>query len=540
MFWGDNETSGKADSNSGESSEGSSDTEQILNLVEEDTIPTMDVSMATDEISFIYMGNTMEGLYRIGQGGKLVPGIAKEHKVSDDGLTWTFTLRDDAKWSNGDPVTAHDFVYSWQRAVDPSTGSEYGPYIMGGVIKNAKKINEGDLPADQLGVKADGDHTLIVTLEKPTPYFKSLTTFGTLFPLNEKFVEKQGKEYATNSKKLLSNGPFIIKDWKNTSTSWTLVKNPDYWDAEHVNLEKITFDVVKDAQTRVDLYEKGEIDRAMLVSDLVDKYSSRDDFTTIPQGTLSWLKFNQTRSEALANVNIRKAISKSINKQAIVDEVLNDGSIVTNGFVPEKFSVDPETGEYFREINGDLVTYDKEKAKELWKKGLEEIGKDKVELEFLGGDKPNTKVMNQYVANQMEKNLPGLTITLKQVPSKQKMELDTNMDYDIEFAGWGPDYLDPYTWLSLWLTDGGNNHMGYSNPEYDKLIQSTVDELALKPEKRFDAFLQAEKILAEDAAVAPLYQSSRALLISPKIQGVLHNQVGITYDYKWARVRGAE
>ncbi|ASN03969.1 peptide ABC transporter substrate-binding protein [Virgibacillus necropolis] len=540
---GDDGGSTSSDSGSdsgGETAEGSEDVKQVLNLLESDTIPTMDVSMATDELAFIYLGNTMEGLYRLDKDSKMVPGIAKDHTVSEDGLTWTFNLREDAKWSNGAPVTAHDFVYAWQRAVDPATGSEYGPYMMGGVIKNATAVNLGEVPVEELGVKADGDYTLVVTLEKPTPYFESLTAFGTYFPLNEKFVEEQGDNYATSSETLLSNGPFTMENWKSTSTSWTLAKNPEYWDAETVKLEEITFDVVKDAQTRVDLYEKGEADRATISSDLVDKYASHEDFTITPEASLFYLKLNQTKSEALANVNIRKAISMAINKQAMVDEVLNDGSVVSNGFVPTDFSFHPETNEDFREINGDLVTYDVEKAQELWKKGLEEIGKEKVELGFLGSDKTQSKITNEFLANQLESNLPGLEITLQQVPFEQRLELDTSENYDIQYAGWGPDFLDPYTWLNLWLTDGGNNHMGYSNEKYDELVQSTVNELALEPVKRYEAFLEAEKILAEDAAVAPLYQSARAQLISPKIQGVVKNVMGATYDYKWASVAATE
>lgn len=529
---------GDSDGNTGESSEG--DVEQVLHLLESDTIPSMDRTLSTDALSAIYIANTSEGLYRLGEDVEVTPGIAKDHSVSEDGITWTFNLRKDAKWSNGDPVTAHDFVYAWRRAVDPESGSEYGPYMMGGVIKNATAINEGEKPIEELGVKADGDYTFVVTLEKPTPYFESLTTFMTFSPLNQKFVEEQGEKYATSSETLLSNGPFILKDWKSTSANWKLVKNPDYWDADAVQLEVLTFDVVKDPQVGVDLYEKGEADRAGVSSDLVDKYASNDDFTTTSEPTIFWLKLNETTSDALANVNIRKAISKSINKQALVDEVLNDGSVVANGFVPKGFSKHPETGEDFREINGDLVTFDAEKAKELWEKGLEEIGSDKVELEFIGQDTETSKLMNEYLVNQMETNLPGLEVTLKQIPFEQKLELDSKMDYDIQVNGWLPDYLDPYTFLNLWLTDGQNNKMGYSNPTYDKLIESTTNELALKPVKRFEAFLEAEKVLAEDAVVVPLYQRARAQLISPKIQGVIKNPMGAQYDYKWASVGSAE
>ncbi|WP_060680269.1 peptide ABC transporter substrate-binding protein [Virgibacillus halodenitrificans] len=518
--------------NAGDSAEGNN--EQVLHLTNGDTIPTMDASMATDEYAFQFLSSTTDGLYRLGENGEIKEGIATNHEVSEDALTWTFNLREDAVWSNGDPVTANDFVYAWQRAVNPDTGSEYGPYMMSGVIKNASAISSGDKKVDDLGIKALDDYTLEVTLEKPTPYFESLTTFGTFLPLNQKFVEEQGKDYATSTDTLLSNGPFILKDWESTANKWKLVKNPDYWDADTVQLEEITYDVVKNPQTLVDLYEKGEIDRADLSSDLVDLYSTRDDFNTITESSMTFIKFNQTKSEALKNENIRKALSRAVDKQALVDEILNNGSLVSNGAVPQDFAAHPETGEDFRDINGDMVTFSKDEAKKYWEKGLEEIGQDKVELEFLSGDSETSKVMNEYIANQLQTNLPGLTVTLKQVPFEQRLDLTTNMDYDIAISAWGADYLDPYGWLNLWLTDGGNNETGYSSEEYDQLVQSTVGDLAQKPVERFEASLEAEKVLFDDAVIAPLFQKARAQLISPELTGVINNAFGAKYEYKWA------
>src|SRR5690606_11757895 len=173
--------------------------EEVLNFINGDYIPSMDPSKVTDEFGFQFVGATMEGLYRLGEDGEIKEGIAKgEPEVSEDGLTWTFKLREDAKWSNGDPVTAHDFVYSWQRAVKPETKSEYGPYMMAGVIKNADESSKGELPVEELGVKAIDDYTLEVQLANPTPYFESLTTFGTFMPLNQKFVEEHGENFATS------------------------------------------------------------------------------------------------------------------------------------------------------------------------------------------------------------------------------------------------------------------------------------------------------------------------------------------------------
>jgi oligopeptide transport system substrate-binding protein len=510
--------------------------EKVLNLLNPEAIPSMDPSLATDESSFIYLAATMEGLYRLDEKTQPTPGIATEHKVSDDGLTWTFTLREDAKWSNGDPVTAHDFVYSWQRAVNPDTASEYGPYMMNGVIKNAAAISNSELAVEELGVKAEGDYTLVVQLENPTPYFETLTTFGTFLPLNQKFVEEKGDSFATSTENLLANGPYTIANWSSTSDTWELVKNKDYWDANTVKMDKLTFKVVKDPQTALDLYEEGTVDRMDLTSDLVDQYSSNDDYLVSADTFVYFLKFNQTTSDALANKNIRLALSRAFDKEGLVNEILNNGSIVANGLVPKDFTPMPETGKDFREESGDLVKYDLEAAKEFWAKGLEELGTDSVELEFLADDDKTTKLLVEYVANQLSTNLEGLKVNIKQVPKEQRLDLDSNMDYELQLSRWGPDFLDPFTFMNLWTTDSGNNWTGYSSPVYDQLVFDTASKLATDNVARYNNFLDAEKVLFEDGAIAPVYQSSRAQLISPRVQGVFVNPFGATYEYKWADV----
>lgn len=524
------ETKGTADNKS------NSGSEKVLNFINPEAIPSMDPALATDESSFVYLAATMEGLYRLDKDTKPEPGIAIDHEVSPDGLTWTFKLRDDAVWENGDPVTANDFVYAWRRAVDPATGSEYGPYMMNGVIKNATAISKGEMAPDQLGVRAEDDYTLIVELENPTPYFESLTTFGTFLPLNQKFVEEQGDKFATSSVTLLANGPYTIEDWKSTSNSWNLVKNDKYWDAKTVKMDKLTFKVVKDPQTAVNLYEENSVDRVDLTSDLVDQYTSNDDYTVTPDTFVYFIKFNQTKSEALANTNIRAAISRAFDKKALVEEILNNGSIVANGLVPKDFTPMPDSGKDFREVSSDLMKYDLDAAKQFWAKGLEELGTDKVELELLADDDATTKIMVEYIANQLETNLEGLTVKIKQVPKEQRLDLDTNMDYQMQVSRWGPDFLDPYTYMNLWTTDSGNNWMGYSNPKYDELVKATVTTLATDNDARYQNFLEAEKILFEDAAIAPIYQASRAQLISPRVKGVFINPFGATYEYKWADV----
>ncbi|MFC7321212.1 peptide ABC transporter substrate-binding protein [Halobacillus campisalis] len=512
--------------------ESSGDSEQVLNLMESAEIPTMDASMATDAVAFQWLGSTTDGLYRLGLDAQPEPAIAEDHEVSEDGLNWTFNLREDATWSNGDPVTANDFVYAWQRAVDPDTGSEYGPYMLGGVIDNATEIADGETPVEELGVEATDDYTLEVTLEKPTPYFESMTAFGTFLPLNQAFVEEAGEDYALEADTLLSNGPFMFTEW-NQGEGWTLEKNEDYWDADNVQLEQINVSVVKETSSGVNLYNSGEVDRTGLTAEFVDEYRSSEEFRVEEEPTLFYLKMNQ-ENEILSNVNARKAIQMVIDRQSMVDTILNNGSVPGVGDIPHNFTSHPETEEDFREINGDLVETNKEEAQELWSTAKEELGIEEAEIGYLGGDTETSKNLDAYLKAQLEE-LEGLTVNVQAVPFQERLDRDTAMDYDLQNSGWGPDYIDPNTFLNMWVTDGANNKTGYSSEEYDSLIEEANDELALEPVERYENFLEAEKILIQDdAVIAPLYQRATAYLWSSSVKDVGVNPMGADFNYKYA------
>ncbi|WP_182200038.1 peptide ABC transporter substrate-binding protein [Paraliobacillus salinarum] len=529
------------DDTSSDGGEGTEDSapEQVLNILESAQIPTMDSAQATDAVAFQFLGETMEGLYRLDENAQPIPAIAAgEPEISEDGTEWTIQLRDDAVWSNGEPVVAADFVFAWRRAVDPQTGSEYGPFMMNGVLKNAEAVNKGEVPVEELGVEAVSDTELKITLEKPVPYFHSLLTFGTYLPLNEAFVTEKGEDYALNSDNLLYNGPFKLTEWDPTGENpeqWTLVKNADYWDAESVKLEKINVSVVKETSTAVNLYNTDEVDRAGLSAEYVEKYAGSEDYKSLPEPTLFYLKLNQS-NEALANQNIRKAIAMSIGKQDLVDVILANGSIPATGAVPKDFTTHPETGEDFREINGDLITEDKEAAKDFWAKGLEELGVDSVELGYLGGDSDVALEMDAYIKDQLEENLEGLTVEVVSVPFEERISRNEKGEYDIQNSGWGPDYLDPNTWLEMWTSTSPYMTNNYNNEEYDSLIAEANNELLTDPVKRYENFLEAEKVLMEDAAIAPLYQRSRAYLWRPSVKGVIFNPMGADFTYKHAYI----
>jgi oligopeptide transport system substrate-binding protein len=516
-------------------SSGNGDTakkDQVLNLVEKQEIPTMDSALATDVVSFNALNNTMEGLYRLGKDDKPVEGMAKgEPQVSADGKIWTFKLRD-AKWSNGDPVTANDFVYAWRKVVDPKTGSEYA-YIMYD-IKNAQAINEGKMKPEQLGVKALDDKTLQVQLETPVPYFKNLLTFGTFLPQNEKFVKQQGKKYGLEANTTLYNGPFVLSSWKHDD-KWQLKKNPNYWDKNSVKLKEVNVKVVKDTQTMVNLYESKAVDRVLLDSEFVDKYKNDKDFRTEKEANVFFLRFNE-QNPVLKNVDARKAISMAFDKKQFTNVILNNGSVPADFFVPLEFAKGPD-GKYFRQDNGNFNTYNVKEAKKHWEKAKKALGKDKITLELLNYDDDLSKKAGEYLKEQLEKNLKGLTVNIKQQPFKQKLELETKTDYDFSLAGWGPDYADPMTFIDMFTTGSGNNQMHYSNPEYDKLVQEAKTTYAQQPEKRWEAMLKAEKILLDqDAAIAPVYQRGVAVLQRPYVKGLLKHKVGPELTYKWVSV----
>ncbi|MGG3624431.1 peptide ABC transporter substrate-binding protein [Bacillus gobiensis] len=522
----------------GGSSEDSGDKKQEAVILESAELPDMDSVKATDTVSFTTLNNVMEGLYRMDQNQEPIPAIADgEPEVNEDKTVYTFKLRD-TKWSNGDPVTANDFVYAWQRSLDPKTESDYGPYMMSGKIKNADKVYAGKAKPSELGIKAIDDKTLEITLEKPVPFIESLLAFPTFYPQNQKFIEEKGDNYAKNAENLVYNGPYTLAKWEGSqATTWQYAKNDQYWDKDNVSMNKITFNVSKDPQAAANAFEAGEADVTPKLSTaaVLEKYQDDNRKVQWLEPTIFWLKMNQ-KNEALANENIRRAIAMSFDKEALVNDVLQNGSVPAYYEVPQDFVKD-ESGKDFRE-NGDFLKMNKEEAKKLFAQGLKELGQSEVTINYLGDDTESAKTIASYMKDQLEGTLDGLTLNIQSVPFATRIDRDTSENYDIQVAGWGPDYLDPITFSDLWITKGGNNHMNYSNKKYDQLINDAQNKLADKPEERWATLQEAEKVLLEeDAALAPIYQRSSNVLVSDKLEGFTYHLVGPEYSYKWLKVK---
>lgn len=504
---------------------------QVLNVTVSEEIPSLDTVKTMDGTSAHVMQNIFEGLYVLDDQDQPIPAVAKSFKRSEDGKKYTFDLRKDAKWSNGDNVTANDFMFAWKRAINPETASQYAYMLF--YVKNAKEINKGTVPLAELGVKVINDYKLEVELEQPIPYFLQLLALPIYLPQHESFLKEQGKNYALEPSNLLYNGPFILEKWKHEQ-EFQLKKNATYWDEKKVKLDEINFQIVKDTMTAVNLYEAGNLDRVPINSQFVDKYKGDKELHMSSEPAIAMLRFNEKNS-ALANKKVRQAISFALNKEDFVAHFINNGAKPATGLVPVGH-INEETGKNFREENGNLSLYDVQSAKKNWEEAKKELGVEQVNFEFLTFEQDNAKRMAEYIKGDLEKNLQGLTIQIKQQPFKQKLQLEQTGDYDITMANWGPDYKDPISYLELFTTGNQNNKMNYSNRHYDELIKKAKSDLVLDQKKRWEALQEAERILLGDAAVAPLYQMGSAYVQKDYVRGIEKHQFGGIYTYKNAYI----
>ncbi|HFK1682640.1 peptide ABC transporter substrate-binding protein [Bacillus sp. SRB1LM] len=510
---------------------------QVLNRTENQEIPTMDVSKSTDTLGSQILGNTMEGLYRLDKDNKPIPAAAESSTKSEDGKKYTFKLRKDAKWSNGDPVTAKDFVYAWQRLLDKNTAAEYA--FIAFYIKNAEAINKGEKPLTDLGAKAVDDYTLEVELEKPVPYFLNLMAFPSYYPLNEKFVKEKGDKFGLEADTTLYNGPFVMASWKHEQ-GWQLKKNDKYWDNKTVKLEEINYSVVKEVATKVNLYDTGSIDFTLLSGEFVDKYkSNKEEYGEYSEASTFFLRLNQKRNgqdTPLKSKKLREAIALSIDKKGLANVILNNGSKATDQLVPKGLATGPD-GKDYQETFKNGLKYDPKKGAAAWEAAKKELGKDQVTIELLSYDDGTAKKIADYFKDQIEKNLKGVTVNTKIQPFKQKLKLESAQDYEVSFAGWSPDYSDPMTFIDMFESKSPYNQMSYSNPKYDEMVAKAGNELLSDPKKRWETLGKAEKLfLEEDAGLVPLYQTGRAYVMKPNVKGIVKHNISPEYSFKWAYV----
>lgn len=445
-----------------------SDEGQVFRKVIPQDMTTLDTTLITEAVSGDIAGQAFEGLYTMDKHDKAEPAVATSlPKKSNDGKTLTINLRKDAKWSNGDPVTANDFVFAWRKVVDPKTGSEFA-YIMSD-IKNADQVNAGKKPVKDLGIKALNKYKLQVKLERPVPYINELLALNTFDPQNEKVAKKYGKAYGTTADKAVYNGPFKVVNWQ-VEDKIQLVKNKDYWDKKHVKLDKVQYKVLKDGQAGTSLYETNSVDDTLVSSEQADKYKDSPSFNKRLTAGTFFIKMNQKNKPEFKNKNLRKAIAKSIDKETYVNSTLNNGSTVSNKFTATGTAKTPEGKDFASTVKSPL-NFDKKDAKNNWKKAQKELGKKNVTFTLNVEDTPGAKISAEYIKSQIENNLPGVEMKVKQMPFKQKTNLELAGDFEATYSGWVPDYPDPTAFLQIMTTGNPQNNTDWSNKEYDKLIK---------------------------------------------------------------------
>ena len=518
---------------------------KYANVMLSTNVMSLDCNLATDGDSFEVIADCIDGLTQMDPDGAAIPALAESWDISEDGLTWTFHLRD-AKWANGDPVTANDFVFAWKTAC--LKNEEYG-YMLDssvGCVKNADEIMYDGADVDTLGVTAVDDKTLQVELIAPVSFFDSLMYFPTFYPLNEKFYTECGDSYGTSPETFLSCGAYILEDYTPGAASFSLKKNPDYWDAANIAIDGLKYQVVGSSDNALTAFKNGTLDLVSISGSQVPAAQQDADLSSkikvTGAGYMWYLSFSQTDANAnggeLANANLRLAITNAIDRVSLVENYVMDGSLPTYTCVPPQFAASATTGEDFsadQEMFADVCSYNPEKAAEYFELAKEELGTDSFEYTMIYGNNEGDEVQKvaQAIKEQVEANLPGVVLNLQAMSKAERLDKMQNDNYDVALTRWGPDYADPMTYLGMWITDNANNYGFWSNAEYDQLIADcTTGAYVQDYDARWAALYEAETLAMNEAVIAPLYTKSNANLVSEKLTGVDFHPVALNRVFK--------
>ncbi len=489
--------------------------------------PSLHPGLAKDSTSGTVLRQTLEGLTRIGKDGKPENAMAEDVQVSDDQKVYTFKIRD-AKWSNGDPVTANDFEAAWKWALDPNNQSEYAYQLY--YIKGGEAANTAGGSLDEVGVKALDEKTLEVTLENATPFFLELTAFYTYLPFNSKIAEANPNWANDAGENYTTNGPFVMTEWAH-SDKIVLEKSETYWDADAVKLTKIEMIMINDPNTELSMFDNGELDWAgaptgALPTDAMQALKDEGRLTTQSIAGVYKYKFNTTVAP-FNNVNIRKAFALSINRQELIDNILQGEQQPAMALVPPSMFKENEKG-YFNDN-------DVEKAKEYLQKGLEEMGlKDASELPAVTLSY-NTSEAHQKIAQAIQdmwKNNLGVEVNLDNQEWAVYLDKVHSLDYQVARMGWLGDFNDAINFLEMFRdAKGGNNDTGWENKEYQELLAKSATEG--DPEVRQQMLKDAEAIFMDEMPIAPIYYYTNNWVQDPKLKDVVVSGLG-DVQYKWA------
>ena len=481
---------------------------------------SLDPALAQGTHESWILENVFEGLMTFDENGELVPGMAESYEISEDGLTYTFKIRDGVTWSNGDPVTAEDFEYTWKRALDPELAADYAHILY--YIKGAQAYNSGEGSRDDVAVKALDEKTLEVTLEAPTAYFLELTAFYTYFPVNKNVVESN-PDWAKDPETHVSNGPFKLVRWDHNAKI-VLEKNESYYNADKIKLDGIELDIIEDQNTAWQKYEGGEYHILVDVpTSVVAQLKAQNDPQLNIGNQIGTYYYNVNPDvKPFNNAKVRQALSMAIDCETITENITQGGQIPAEGVVP--YGLKDENGNEFRDGVGSLVEYDPDKAKQLFEEGLAEEGMTLEEFNsgqfvILYNTSESHKKIAQAV-QEMWRTTLGIEIGLENVEFQVKLDREKAGDYQISRGGWIGDYMDPMTILDLWWSESAFNDVKYNNEEYDKLIAESkaTDDQNI----RMENLRKAEKMIMEDMAVIPIYFYTQPYVVKENVSGITY------------------
>lgn len=492
--------------------------------------PTKGQSIGDNEIQHA----VTEGLTR-NTAGDVKPGIAESWDESEDGLTYTFHLRKDAKWSDGEPITAADFEYSWKRLVNPETASPYA--FIGDCLKNGQAIEQGKMDVEELGVKAVDDTTLEVTLEHPTSYFLSLIgSSGQFAPLRQDIVEKYGTDFAATSEKNVYSGPFVMTS--SEDNVWTFAKNDNYWDKDSINLDKCELNYVENTDTQLSMYEAGDLDYVQVPTAYVSDYKDKAD--VFANGNVDFCYINsKSDNPVLGNKNFRLALNYALNRNDYNKLANADTYTAFNGLVFPGLQAKGTTyGEAY-----DLNSYsypldgDQDKATEYLNAAMQELGianASDITVEVVTTDADSSKRIVETLQEQWQ-NALGINVKIRQVTYADIYgKVFPEHDYEIGYGGWGSDYDDPYSYLELFKSDSSYNYSQYENPEVDQLLIASQDEP--DTDKRMDELNQVEQDILADGAFVPLQARNVYYMLDDDTTGINFYYCSLNIDWVYADV----
>jgi oligopeptide transport system substrate-binding protein len=496
-------------------------------------IPTMDSGKSYDTLSWAQLEIFNESLYKINGDNEPEPALAAAlPEISADGKTLAIQLRPGIKFSDGSPITADDFVYGFQRVVDPATGSQSARRLT--YLVNAADIIAGKLPPSDLGVKALAPDKLELTLAGANPYITLELANVIVAPVSKKFAESKGTQYALNSDNLLASGPYILKDWTGANISWKYVKNPHYWDAQNVYFDEITMQVIKDVATAVALYEDGKVDGIEISGDYVVSYRGSPGLVGIQTLRMTNLELGISATKALQNINLRKALLFGVDRNELAQAILNGDGVPAVGTIPDGIAVNPANGKSIKDDWGVLITYDSAKAKEFFDQALKELGVQRLTLRMVTSDTDEGIKIGTYLKNVYEQNLPGLTLDVANVPASVRFTEMMSYNFQLALGGWTGEF-NPKVYVQQFETTYEHNHGKWVSPELTALINALDTTDGTDFPLRWQHLKEANQYLIDNAVVIPLVQAAKSYLINPKLSGYVKHVLGTPVDITKAK-----